>query len=203
VNRTEVQFVRLVAGVIVAAAMLPGCDKSKSEDMGQYLLTLHPIEAGRAYRSGQMSPEGLAWTIDHHGIKTVLNLRGHNPDKKWYQDEVKTCRDKGVILVDVSMSSQSLPPPEQLKQVVNTLRTATGPILIHCESGADRTGAVAALYRLDVLKQDRAAALKELNPDYGHFRAQKPCMDTLIEMYEPTPEWMVTYDRDYKGTTCR
>ena len=75
--------------------------------------------------------------------------------------------------------------------------------MIHCESGCDRTGAVAALFRLDVLKQDRATAARELSSDYGHLRGQKPCMDTLIERYEPTPEWIARYELEHGRIECK
>jgi protein tyrosine/serine phosphatase len=183
--------------------VLPGCKKSEPASPEQYMTTFHTIEPGKAYRTGQLSPEALTWAIDHHGIKTVLNLRGHNPDKPWYKDEVRVCRDRTVTLVDVSMSSRKLPPPDMLKSILNTLRTAAGPILIHCESGSDRTGLVAGLYRLDVLEQNLEAAEGELTADYGHFRAGKPCMDTFIEMYQPTPEWMAGYEKDYATLKCK
>lgn len=189
--------------VMLCAAMLPGCKKSEPASPEQYMTTFHAIEAGKAYRSGQLSPEALGWAIDRYQIKTVLNLRGHNPNKPWYQDEAGVCSAKKVTLIDVPMSSQKLPPPELLKSVLATLRSHEGPILIHCESGSDRTGLVAGLYRLDVLKQTREEAEAELTAEYGHFRAAKPCMDTFIEIYESTPEWMAEYEEQYDILECK
>jgi protein tyrosine/serine phosphatase len=76
-------------------------------------------------------------------------------------------------------------------------------MLIHCQSGADRSGLVSGLYRLEVLRQDRATALRELSTDYFHFRSKYPCMDTLLEIYEPTPEWMSKYEQEYAQITCQ
>ncbi len=167
-----------------------------------FLFNFYAIDGGQAYRSSQLSGETLSWVIDRYAIKTVINLRGSNPGQPWYDEEAETCRTMGVALIDLPMSSQSLPPPDLLASIVKALRTAQYPILIHCESGSDRTGAVSALYRIVVLEQDRADAMKELGPEYWHFRDNKPCMDKLIEIYEPTAEWMTQYERDYGQLTC-
>lgn len=186
----------------LALPLLPACGDGDAASVPPILLNFHTLDEGKAYRSEQLSGEALAWVIDRHAIKTVVNLRGPNPGKPWYVAEAATCQAKNVALVDLPMSSQSLPEPPLLKSIVDTLRTARYPILIHCESGADRSGAVSALYRLDILRQDRAEAMKELSPDYWHFKAKKPCMDKLAEIYEPTPEWMEQYEREYGELTC-
>ena len=48
----------------------------------------HEVVPGQFYRSAQLSGERLGAEIDRYGIKTVINLRGENPDKGWYVDEV-------------------------------------------------------------------------------------------------------------------
>ena len=46
-----------------------------------------------------------------------------------------------------------------------------GPVLIHCMHGADRTGVVAAVYRMAVQGWSREAAMKEMmGPDYGYHK---------------------------------
>ncbi len=188
---------------VVVGVSLCLCVAACSKDpQAPILLNFHTIDEGNAYRSPQLSGEALSWVIDHYGIKTVINLRGPNPGKVWYDDELSVCKAKKVALVDIPMSSQSLPPPDLLKSVVSTLKTSARPLLIHCQSGADRTGAVSALYRIEVLGQDRTAAMRELSPEYWHFRDQKPCMDKLIEIYEPTDEWMASYEQNYQQIPC-
>ena len=187
----------------LAVLAASGCRSDSADTSEPVLLNFHPLVEGQVYRGPQLSGEALSWVIDRYKLKTVFNLRGAHPEELWYREESSACKAKGVQLVDLAMSSQSMPEPALLKSIVATLKRAPTPLLIHCESGADRSGAVAALYRMEVLKQDRTAALKELSPDYWHFRAKKPCMDTLVEMYESTPEWMAQYEQNYQNIVCK
>lgn len=183
---------------MVPTAACNGGDKSAPP----VLWNFHAIEEGQAYRSPQLSGDALAWVIDRYGIRTVVNLRGSNPDEKWYRDESAVCREKGVTLVDLAFSSQRLPDPELLAALLETLRTAQRPILIHCQGGADRTGAAAALYRMAVLNQPREQAMAELSADYWHNRAKAPCMDRLIEIFEPSEAWLEHYAATYRQIAC-
>jgi len=166
-------------------------------------VNVQEIDPGKAYRCRQLPPKGLAWAIDQYKIKTVLNLRGPNPEKSWYQNEEKVCRDKNVSLISVPMSSQRMPKPEELQAIIEALRESPKPLLIHCESGIDRTGAVAGLYHLDALQQDRSTALEELSLAHGHIRALKPCMTTLVELYESSPEWFAQYQQTFDTIECK
>ena len=68
---------------------------------------------------------------------------------------------------------------------VKLIDQAPKPILIHCESGADRTGLVSALYRLS-RGQPLAVAEQELSPRYGHFTVFVPrsaAMDRSLAAY--------------------
>jgi len=160
------------------------------------------LREGRAYRSAQPLGDELASAIEMFGIRTVVNLRGSNPGQSWYDAEVAACDAMGVMLADHAMSAQSLPSPELLEAITNTLLTARHPILIHCQAGADRTGAVSAIYRMLVLGHDKAAALSELSPVHLHLRAFTPCMDTLAELYEPGPEWLAEYGATVAEIVC-
>jgi protein tyrosine/serine phosphatase len=192
-------------GVIVAvtlASLLAGCGNT-SLPVGALPYNFDVLDDGRAYRSSQPTAGQLETIIDAYDIRTVLNLRGANPGDAWYDDEQAVCQARGVTLVDAGMSAKALPSPDVLRSIINTLQTADYPILIHCQGGADRTGAVSAIYRMLILGQDRAAALADLSPLHLHFRASAPCMDTLAEMYEPTPDWLAWYETNVDQIQCQ
>jgi protein tyrosine/serine phosphatase len=183
----------LVGGVIFLSALIDSCNPGDFPNIEGLPANFHVVDNGRVYRSAQPDPGQLQTIVEHFGIRTVLNLRGENTGKGWYDAEARACEAAGVTLVNHSMSARSLPPPEMMAAILETLAGAEYPMLIHCESGADRTSAIAAIYRMAVLGDDRAAALQELSLSYLHVRALRPCMDTLAESFDTQPDWLDRY----------
>lgn len=149
------------------------------------------ISDDKAYRSAQLDPTTLALVLETHAIRTIVNLRGPNEDKLWYQNEKRVADEMGVTLVDIPMSASRLPPRDVLLQIYDAFESAEYPILIHCQAGADRTGAAAAIWRMTVESAPREAASTELSLLSGHFAARHPEMDRLVAMYEPSREWIL------------
>ena len=106
----------------------------------------HEILPGELYRSGQLSGPALADRIRRDGIRSVVNLRGEQDDRPWYDAEIAATEAAGIVHYDFRMSSaQSLSAPDA-ERLVALLREAPKPVLVHCEGGADRTGLAAALH---------------------------------------------------------
>ena len=95
-----------------------------------------------------MSSARLSTTIREHGVKTVLNLRGPNPDQDWYRAERDATTAAGATQVDVSLSSCIWMSRVQLRTLVKALDEASRPLLIHCAWGSERTGLVSAIAEL-------------------------------------------------------
>lgn len=184
---------------VFIVGVLAGCQDDAPPPL---LFNFHAIQEGKAYRSAQPSGPALESIINDYGVKTVVNLRGEHPGDAWYDEEAAVCRNRGVTLVSHAMSAGALPKPAVLRDLSKTLQTAEGPILIHCQGGADRSGAAAAMYRILVLGHDKTAAASELSPNYFHFAERMPCMDKLIELYQPTPEWLDWYEANYATLNC-
>ena len=125
-----------------------------------------------------------------YGIRTVVNLRGEDPNADWHQSESAICAELGVELVNIRMSASELPSRETLLLLYDTFQTADYPILIHCKAGADRTGAASAIWRMVILGDDNAAAAAELAPCYGHMIGVNPEMDELVRIFLPDREWI-------------
>ncbi len=180
-----------------------GCLPDAPVPLGTPLpFNFHVLESGKAYRSAQPTYEQLAAVIQTLGVKTVLNLRGSHPGTGWYDEEAAACNDHGATLVSVALSAQSMPPPELLQQVVEILQTAEYPILIHCKSGADRTGGVSAMYRMLIDGWPREQAMNELSPIYFHIRELAPCMDVLMEHFQTDPAWLQEYAATWESIDC-
>ncbi|NTE32221.1 dual specificity protein phosphatase family protein [Agrobacterium tumefaciens] len=142
---------------------------------GGYLLAIqllgnfHEVVAGQLYRSNQPSSEQLVRYTRDHGIKTVINLRGENESEDWYKDEIKTSRELGLTHIDFGMSARHELDMTKVNQLVAIMRDAPKPILIHCKSGADRTGLATPLYLGRVAYLGEKAAESQLSVRYGHI----------------------------------
>lgn len=95
-----------------------------------------------------MSSGKLTATLREHGVRTVLNLRGANPDQEWYRAERAATLGAGATQVDVSLSSCIWMSRVQLRTIVKALDEMEYPVLIHCAWGSERTGLVAAITEL-------------------------------------------------------
>lgn len=185
----------------LAIAVLPlaGCTNGVPMPPGALPFNFHVIADGRAYRSAQPTTETLFSAIAQLGIKTVVNLRGENPDQSWWQDEQAVCQSTGVTLVNIRMSASELPSRETLLLVYDTFVAAEYPVLIHCQSGADRTGAASAIW-LMMQGVSRDDAQGQLSPAYFHYQAFTPAMDLLASVFEPDRNWIATvYDPNTIG----
>ncbi len=188
--------IRLQRWLLSGCLLLAGCGLGELDDFAPLTIfdNFHVIEFGQAYRSAQLDAESFRLVIDVLGIQTVINLRGENEDELWYQREQAAVAEAGATLVDVRMSASQLPSRENLLLLYDTFLEAEYPILIHCQAGADRAGAAAAIWRMVVLGEPREFAVQQLSPLYGHFVFVHPQMDYLVAIFEPDRDWI---ENDY------
>ena len=135
----------------------------------QFEGNFHAVKAGILYRSAQLSKSEIRSTVREYAIKSVLNLRGAHAGQSWYDDEVAAAAELGLAHFDYPMSSKRVLTSGQIEEVLDIVRRAPKPLLIHCKSGADRSGLVAALYRFSETGASAAEADQELSLIYGHF----------------------------------
>lgn len=178
--------------IVFACAALAGCGIGELDNYAPLTVfdNFRSVEEGRAYRSAQLDATSLNLVFDEYGIRTIINLRGENEQDAWYRNERAAAEKAGVTLVDIRMSAGQLPSRDALLLLYDTFQTAEYPILIHCQSGADRTGAASAIWRMVVRGDPREAARVELSLVYGHFEARHPEMDQLVEMFQPDRDWI-------------
>ena len=129
----------------------------------------HTVVPGKVYRAGQMTEGQWAASIQKYAIKSLLNLRGEHRGAGWYQGEVRAAAQLGVTHYDVHMSAIREVDTKTLKTILAILRQAPKPLWIHCLSGADRSGLIAALYLFAIEGQRAENAVQQLSLFYGHF----------------------------------
>jgi protein tyrosine/serine phosphatase len=138
----------------------------------QYVLAhnnFHVVSGGQVYRSAQMSSGTLARIVRAHGIRTILNLRGADPRPDWYSAEADAAHQMGVHHLDFSLSAGREVSDQEIEAIMDSIRSASKPILIHCNGGADRTGLISALYLYTVEGKTADVASRELTAFYGHI----------------------------------
>ena len=158
---------------------------------------------GEMYRANQPSPTRIE-ELAKLGIKTIINLRGESP-KGYYLLEKQACEKHGIKLVDFRMYSRDTPKPEEVAGIKHIFETIEYPALMHCKSGADRTGIAGVLYKHFKLGLPIDEAIEQLSLKYLHMRAGKTGMlDFFFETYLKGPakqgigfmEWIEgDYDR--------
>lgn len=126
----------------------------------------------RLWRSYQPSPAKLEW-FAKRGVKTVINLRGA-ADVGHYRLEEEACARLGLKLVDFRAYSREAPSKEFVCGIKEVFEAIEYPAMMHCKSGADRTGVTGVLYKHLIRGEPMEAAMEQLSfRRYGHLAAGK------------------------------
>jgi protein tyrosine phosphatase (PTP) superfamily phosphohydrolase (DUF442 family) len=164
------------------------------------------VVPGALYRSAQLNGKNLEQDIAANHIRTVINLRGRNVGRAWYDDEIAVCRKLGVTHVDVRLSAGHLPPPEEMDLLLQAFRTAPRPILMHCRSGSDRTGLGACAFLIDQDHVPWRKAEDALTWRYAHFPIYPYfAMDKFFQLYgqSKNPSLLDWTEKDYPAVYQR
>ncbi len=117
------------------------------------------------------------------GIVSVLNLRGVS-DQSHHLFEVESCEQLGLELVTVHLGARNTPLQHRLVALLDAFETLPKPFLMHCKSGADRTGLAAAFYLLLYTDASDADVRRQLSFRYLHIRKSSTgILDHVLETY--------------------
>jgi undecaprenyl-diphosphatase len=159
---------------------------------GLYMQTqgnFHPITQGEAYRSAKLDRDKLEYYIKKYNIKSIVNLIGHHPDKPWYREEIQVSAEYNIKHYDLSLSATNEPSEKDVRKLTEIFENAPRPVLIHCKGGSDRSGLVAAMWKVIVDKEPKSDARKQLSLWYGHFPIGKTsAMDRFFQQWDPVPQ---------------
>ncbi|MBF9232999.1 fused DSP-PTPase phosphatase/NAD kinase-like protein [Microvirga alba] len=141
----------------------------------------------RLWRSAQPAPYQIA-RLKAEGVRTIINLRGGREHGSW-QLQKEACDRLGVHLAEFIVRSREAPSRETLLTTKDFFDNIAYPAILHCKSGADRAGFVAALYLIVHEGKTVDEALSQLSVRYGHFRFSKTgILDAFFESYRRNGE---------------
>jgi len=142
---------------------------------------IHDIGGGM-FRANQPSPTHLKRWSDQ-GIKTILNLRGESP-KGYYLLEKEACEALGLTLINYRMYSRDVHTKDKILGARDLFETIAYPCVMHCKSGADRTGIMSTLYRHFKMGDPIEQATQQLSLRYLHMKSGKTGMlDHFFQTY--------------------
>jgi len=153
-----------VAGAVFCFASI---GVAQGEPQYEELPNFHQVNE-RLYRGAQPKRGGIE-RLAQLGIKTIVNLR---PDDERSRAEEQEARAAGLRYFNVSVEKATLvgafksvtdlrhfdlpaqrlgrPSDAQVERVLSIINAPENqPVFVHCKRGADRTGAIIAIYRIE------------------------------------------------------
>ena len=119
--------------------------QQKSNDKFAGLPNFHEVNAN-LYRGGQPEKEGLL-RLKQIGIKTIINLRD---DDQRAREEAKEAEADGFRYFNIPFARFGRPSDKEIDDVMKLINSPDNqPIFVHCKRGADRTGTVVAIFRIE------------------------------------------------------
>jgi protein tyrosine/serine phosphatase len=150
------------------------------------------VVPGRLYRSNHPHAWRLAAAQRKLGIKTLINLRGPRfcgSDALSREAAAKL----GLHHIDMAFESRGAPHKDRILRFAAIVETLVEPALMHCKSGADRTGLAAGLYLL-FKGGSSADALKQLSWRFGHWSsARTGILDAFFHRYAKDAEGRISF----------
>ena len=121
-------------GALATNVDLPGLSNFQKVDDG-------------VYRGAQPTGDGFT-SLAKLGVKTVVDLRLIG--ERSQADERRAVEAAGMRYLSVPMAGMATPEDDEISRVLAVLDDSTaGPAFVHCQRGADRTGAVIGCYRIN------------------------------------------------------
>jgi protein tyrosine/serine phosphatase len=167
-------------GAIVLMGTLSASCSFAAVSQPSALRNFQEVEAS-VYRGAQPSEEGFR-ELARLGVHTIVDLRGAGGRSS---KEAEIVEGLGMQYVNVPLAGFKAPTPEQVSKLLGILENRTdGPVFVHCRRGADRTGTILALYRIEHDHWGNEKALDEAKT--MKMASSERLMRKLIMDYKPT-----------------
>lgn len=162
----------LIVAFISACVPLGFCDNSAAG-----IANFRKVDDG-FYRGGYPDEQGLAY-LKKIGVKTIIDLRG---GKASVSKERREAEALGFKYINIPFGFLYKPPADSeiIKFLKITIDPLNMPLFVHCQNGNDRTGAMAALYRITVSGWQVENAYSEAK-DFGFHPVWRFLRDFILK----------------------
>jgi len=131
-------------------------------------------------RGGQPDARGLQLLKDQ-GYKTIVNLRSHHSERSAAEALGLRCVD---LPLHADLFGSTAPTDDEVRRFFEiVLDPANQPVFFHCAHGKDRTGTMAALYRIEVDGWSNDEAIEEMLA-FGYNTMYRDLID-YVRAYKP------------------
>lgn len=111
------------------------------------IINFHEVEPG-LYRSGELTAKNVIDLKNKYGIKTIVSIDSYTLNKDAMRFEINAAVLSGINWVWHPMNPIGDLDIKKTLQAETALETLERPLLFHCHRGSERTGIVAAAYRV-------------------------------------------------------
>jgi protein tyrosine/serine phosphatase len=133
------------------------------------------IQEGKIYRSGQPREAQLERWIRKYHLRTIIVLKPTLEDP-----EIEMAQRYGVKVHHIPLGSHHGPSEAQWQRILALLTDEQNfPLLYHCHKGADKTGIITAMYRVEVQHWALWKALLEMDLHY-HVPFSRPGLQKYL-----------------------
>ncbi|HVE39663.1 MAG TPA: tyrosine-protein phosphatase [Planctomycetota bacterium] len=191
---TKQRLALLFLGVLGGALTWLGCGSDGEQKMAtgsttqkafaQRIVGVNGLEnfarvSPTLYRGAQPTEEGFK-QLKAMGVKTVIDFRSYHSTKTQVEAAGMTALE---IPLKADLGSRP-PSEEELKTFFKAvLDPACQPVYIHCAFGKDRTGTMAAVYRLEIDGWSPEEAMQEMEA-FGYHNIYRDLVN-FIRTYKP------------------
>ncbi|MXV45300.1 protein tyrosine phosphatase [Saccharibacter sp. 17.LH.SD] len=153
---------------------------------------LAPVLPGKIWRCNHPTPRRIKKWYKTLNLQSIINLRGH---RACGSDALArhTCQSLNLPYIDMAFESRNAPHRDRILRFYAIYQTLRTPTLIHCKSGADRTGLASGLI---ILFEGGTArdALKQLHWRFLHFKQSRTgILDAFFLLYEQEAEGRIPF----------
>lgn len=147
-------------GIILMLGILSACTMAGPRE----------VLPGRLYLAGQPDGRECARWIERYGIRSFVNLRGGDEDRRSYLEEKACTDDAGVARLDLPFLAADDPPRHLVRDFIRRFPSLPEPVLVHCRSGVDRS-AMGAFLGLMLMDRPFGEAASWIRSPFKH-----PCL---------------------------